>query len=636
GFIADSAVFALFTHYVRIDPSNAFRLIIKTGSYKANLEYGTLEIEEQHHDHWIDSSRGYSMQDFIDDMATKIIWGPSHELEVWGIDTESGSEWKVRDNAAFERMIECRLDEKVMHLTVDVVEKQAYKKGSHLNAGSSSHAISGVTHGGVEDETGDCTGNSPDASEQPFVPYEVDWDTLVVAQDEAHDGDPTDVVDEAAVYMSMGFEAKDREAAEKADEAYAIPCMTAEMEKDFSEASILVDDNDMAEPIADWDRDNPDMSVGAVYPSMDEFRLAIKQWSIVHEFSLGTEKSHQSRWRGFCKAKGYPWKLTTKTQGDSSVRVQIIKGKHNCASSIRGSVVEIDTVQIQGKKHFSRFFCCFKACIDGFLGGCRPYLSIDSTALNGLAVVHQLNAASKGLTHLRITKGNSEQAEDEAMRRHVVYLKDHHCTCRQWQISGKLCPHALAVITTDRQPNMEPYVDQAYSIARLQAACAGCLPNITDKEQWPQVDKGFHLLPPVGKPRPLGKQRKNRILGALERSGKTTRQSKCHGCGQLGHRKGSWRFSLTGTKKRIRAAAAREAAMAAQATAEAEQATLARRRLALDAEATPECAIQTTHQEAAPEHAPAPEPKAAPQPAKKMTPVKKRVCTKVRKTPAKK
>lgn len=48
-----------------------------------------------------------------------------------------------------------------------------------------------------------------------------------------------------------------------------------------------------------------------------------------------------------------------------------------------GSVVEIGTVEIDGKKYFSKFFCAFRACIDGFLQGCRPYISIDSTALHG-------------------------------------------------------------------------------------------------------------------------------------------------------------------------------------------------------------------------------------------------------------
>ena len=49
-----------------------------------------------------------------------------------------------------------------------------------------------------------------------------------------------------------------------------------------------------------------------------------------------------------------------------------------------GSIVEIDSEEVDGKVYFTRFFCCFKAAIDGFRNGCRPYISIDSTHLNGL------------------------------------------------------------------------------------------------------------------------------------------------------------------------------------------------------------------------------------------------------------
>ena len=48
-----------------------------------------------------------------------------------------------------------------------------------------------------------------------------------------------------------------------------------------------------------------------------------------------------------------------------------------------GSVVEIHVINKDDGVYFHRFFCCFKPSIDGFLNGCRPYLSIDSTALNG-------------------------------------------------------------------------------------------------------------------------------------------------------------------------------------------------------------------------------------------------------------
>ena len=57
---------------------------------------------------------------------------------------------------------------------------------------------------------------------------------------------------------------------------------------------------------------------------MRDFRLAIRQHAIVHEFELGTAKSDKQRFRGFCKANGCPWVIRAKTQADNSVRVQIL------------------------------------------------------------------------------------------------------------------------------------------------------------------------------------------------------------------------------------------------------------------------------------------------------------------------
>jgi len=48
-----------------------------------------------------------------------------------------------------------------------------------------------------------------------------------------------------------------------------------------------------------------------------------------------------------------------------------------------GSVVEIEVMDKEDGVYFHRFFCCLKPSIDGSLNGCRPFLSIDSTALNG-------------------------------------------------------------------------------------------------------------------------------------------------------------------------------------------------------------------------------------------------------------
>jgi hypothetical protein len=48
-----------------------------------------------------------------------------------------------------------------------------------------------------------------------------------------------------------------------------------------------------------------------------------------------------------------------------------------------GSIVEIDVKKQEDGVYFSKFFCCFKPSIDGFLNVCRPFFSIDATTLNG-------------------------------------------------------------------------------------------------------------------------------------------------------------------------------------------------------------------------------------------------------------
>jgi hypothetical protein len=82
-----------------------------------------------------------------------------------------------------------------------------------------------------------------------------------------------------------------------------VPEIPPEVEEGMEATAIPVDDNEATEPLFFYDRDNPDMFVGTLYPSMPEFKLAVKQHSIVKEFELGTEKSDPKRFRGFCKSK---------------------------------------------------------------------------------------------------------------------------------------------------------------------------------------------------------------------------------------------------------------------------------------------------------------------------------------------
>jgi hypothetical protein len=58
------------------------------------------------------------------------------------------------------------------------------------------------------------------------------------------------------------------------------------------------------------------------------------------------------------------------------------------------------------------------------------------------ALIHQLNAASRGLKQLKVTKGHPDETEitemykDEEVRRHVVHLQEHACSCRECRSLG--------------------------------------------------------------------------------------------------------------------------------------------------------------------------------------------------------
>ncbi|XP_041995668.1 uncharacterized protein LOC121745779 [Salvia splendens] len=171
-----------------------------------------------------------------------------------------------------------------------------------------------------------------------------------------------------------------------------------------------------------------------------------------------------------------------------------------------------------------------------------------------------LNVLSRQLGNLKVKVGGMGEAEVTEITdrhkviRHVVNLAQHTCSCREWQVSGKPCPHALVVITSHRNPKMEDYLHPYFSVSLFRLAYTGIISPFPDKSQWPSIDLGFKVLPPLKKKAP-GRQRKHRIPGCLEGKGNKSRtkgmwQVQCKQCKEFGHRESSAKCVFNGTKKR--------------------------------------------------------------------------------------
>lgn len=99
---------------------------------------------------------------------------------------------------------------------------------------------------------------------------------------------------------------------------------------------------------------------------------------------------------------------------------------------------------------------------------------------------------------------------------------------------------------------MADYLDPCYSVEKYKLAYAGVIHPLPDKSQWPKVNIGFKLLPPLTK-REVGRQRKNQIVGCLDKGKARSKgkwQVQCKRCLAMGHRSTSPKCPLNGTKKK--------------------------------------------------------------------------------------
>jgi hypothetical protein len=154
-------------------------------------------------------------------------------------------------------------------------------------------------------------------------------------------------------------------------------------------------------------------------------------------------------------------------------------------------------------------------------------------------VIKELNLISNNLRVVKVAVSDDDFAEVTLLddwnnaKRHTVDLVKQNCSCRQWQVSGKPCRHALAWILSNRGLQIKDFVHEYYSVDRFRAAYAGIVPPMPDRTDWPQVELEYKLLPPKQK-RAAGRPRVVRIRGsAEERANK--RKVKCRRCKGFGH-----------------------------------------------------------------------------------------------------
>ena len=129
------------------------------------------------------------------------------------------------------------------------------------------------------------------------------------------------------------------------------------------------------------------------------------------------------------------------------------------------------------------------------LGKCTGSLTPTAKAI--------VEANKKDASQLRCIFNGADkyQVTGQWMDQYVVNLKDRSCTCRNWDITGIPCKHAIAAMYDKMQNGSdcgdpEDWVHKCYWLSTWNAMYQYTIDPINGKNMWPRSSCPTTLLPP--------------------------------------------------------------------------------------------------------------------------------------------
>ncbi|KAE8786229.1 hypothetical protein D1007_40016 [Hordeum vulgare] len=313
-----------------------------------------------------------------------------------------------------------------------------------------------------------------------------------------------------------------------------------------------------------------DAELGVVFPSAVDYRNAVASFSIKSETEFLTLKSDPTRFTVKCAYERCKWRLHASLMRNSTLfQIKVNTYQHTCPSVNRSQrlraakrrwiemllchgseqIQELVLRKFRPAESFNSRIKKYKSMnIVDLLDKIRQYIMEKFDLRNRIAMDHfighsiipavmkvlmektrglQMSIVRRSPTEAEVTATDSEKRE----WRYPVDLEKWSCSCRQWQITGKPCIHALFFITSLRgeASGIDQYVHKYYSFDMFRATYAENIPALEGKQQWDIVDPGFKLCAPI-QARPPGRPRKQRIRSSTEGKGLGPRKYKCKRC----------------------------------------------------------------------------------------------------------
>lgn len=263
--------------------------------------------------------RGLTVDKLVGKLRDFIEWGSAQEVHLFVRDKHLGMVDRINHGSELLiAFLDCFESKDVFLLAevVDLVNHGDYFKVSS-NASQCSVIVDNVESNGTESGVDNVDSCAVYVSNDRFVHSEaeatVDWSSIEIAP--IANGDIDVPITEENMCTILGIQEEDVQI-QKVTELRA-PIAVCDIDEELlDEAAIPVDDHIPEASNIAYDRDHPSMYKGAMFPTMKDFRMAVRQFAINAEFDLATSKAEKKRWMGKCKADGCPWRITARLMPD--------------------------------------------------------------------------------------------------------------------------------------------------------------------------------------------------------------------------------------------------------------------------------------------------------------------------------
>ncbi len=294
----------------RMDPFSTFILTVRIMRKGSRFE-GAWVFE------WLIDCDTANFKDFVDDISEKYPWGIDETVTVQYLDSSLNMLCLVSS------------DKEMMTM---------FKSFGQNRSGDVFITINGPSDKSIIDIP--CTPSAPIPSQACFsqisnVNQPLEGGDLADTMVDTYLANPFEHfehvgVDEEDQY-SIGSDTPESDSDDTPDPEY-VPGVD-EDEDDYGDDSTDDDEDwvtqdakpDDETPIVAYDKNDPPMNKGTIYPSIEEFRLAIAQYSIKHEFEYKIDKSEPDRFRAHCPKKGCKWRIHASHSADKkSIEVTML------------------------------------------------------------------------------------------------------------------------------------------------------------------------------------------------------------------------------------------------------------------------------------------------------------------------